>query len=252
MRLMECGWEGRIQQGRFSPSQQACDWLPSVYYLNQKLVGGIPITYKTAAAFNKQNVHPHRTDKRKMSPSNTKRFQKDVLEEITAYLFGLDAARNRDAASTVPGPDDSRSQWRNAELLSSLSWIKPKRHVKVSKGAITSYYIINPRRWDQFCRPDPTEHINGVIHGDWCVYDLMHTGASSHLNMWNYLTFGRPRSSRLSKVCLRQKGRQLGIFNTNVDAADVLLLWQAPLSPPMVMLSPGAALTNSNNLKYSK
>lgn len=57
-------------------------------------MGGVPITYKTAAALNKLNVHPHTTNKLKMSPSNTKRFKNDVLKEMTAYLLGWDAAGN--------------------------------------------------------------------------------------------------------------------------------------------------------------
>lgn len=141
---MECGWEGRIQRGHFSPSQQACDWLPSVYYLKQKLVGGVPITPKTVAAFNRLNVHPHTTDKWKMSPSNTKTFQKRCSEDY-CLLVRLGCSGKTQRCCTVPGPDDSRSQWRRTSLHSPLSCIKPKQHIKVSKAVITSYKHHKPK-----------------------------------------------------------------------------------------------------------
>lgn len=135
MRLMACGWEGRIQRGHFSPSQQACDWLPSVYYLRQKLVGGVPITYKTAAVFNKLNVHPHTTDKLKMSPSNIKHFKIGCSEGDYCLLVQLGCSR------------------KHAEMLlqqfQAQMTAGPKWHRKISKAAITTWNIRNPRWWDQ-------------------------------------------------------------------------------------------------------
>lgn len=157
---MECGWEGRIQWGHFSPSKQACDWLPSVSYWKQKPVGGFPITYKTAAATGLMCIPTQQTSY-KWAPATTKHFKKDVLK-ITAYLFDWQAAVNpkmllqQFQARKTEGASEER-----ASPHPSLFCIKHTRHKsKESRN--------NPLKTPSTNFTDPTEHITGtwssVVH----------------------------------------------------------------------------------------
>lgn len=85
---------------------------------SRTLVGGVPITYKAARAFNKLNVRPHTTkDKLKMSSCLTKRVKKRTSGRLlVACWAAMQQETHGDAVATVPGPDDSRSQRRGQEL----------------------------------------------------------------------------------------------------------------------------------------